>query len=50
MRNFKVLLFLGVLCLFVAVAAIGYEKKGPMEKAGKSVDEAVDSAKKAVDK
>lgn len=49
MRHLKMILVLGVLCSFVAVATIGCEKEGPMEKAGKKVDEAVDSAKKAVD-
>jgi len=50
MKNLKIILLLGVLCSFVAVTTIGCEKEGPMEKAGKSVDEAVDSAKEAVDK
>lgn len=50
MRNFKTMFIIGLLCSFVAVVTIGCEKEGPMEKAGKSVDEAVDSAKKAVDK
>jgi len=50
MKKIKAILVLGVLCSFVAVATIGCEKEGPMEKAGKKVDEAVDSAKKAVDK
>jgi hypothetical protein len=49
MRHLKMILFLGVLCSFAAMATIGCEKEGPMEKAGKKVDEAVDSAKKAVD-
>jgi hypothetical protein len=49
MKNLKVILILGVLCSFAAVATIGCEKEGAMEKAGKKVDEAVDSAKKAVD-
>lgn len=50
MKNLKVILVLGVLFSFVAVATIGCEKEGAMEKAGKKVDETVDSAKKAVDK
>ena len=50
MKNLSVILALGVLCSFVAMATIGCEKEGPMEKAGKKVDEAVDSAKKAVEK
>jgi hypothetical protein len=49
MRHLKMILVLGVLCSFAAMATIGCEKEGPMEKAGKKVDEAVDSAKKAVD-
>jgi hypothetical protein len=49
MKKLKMILVLGVLCSFVAMASIGCEKEGPMEKAGKKVDEAVDSAKKAVD-
>lgn len=50
MKAFKMILFLGILCSFVAVATIGCEKEGAMEKAGKKVDEAVDSVKKAADK
>ena len=40
-------------CILAAVwgfAAIGCEKEGPAEKAGKKVDEALDSAKKAFKK
>ena len=49
MKNIKKVIFLSVLCSFVAVATIGCEK-GPAEKAGQKVDEAVDSVKKAVNK
>lgn len=49
MKNLKMILVLGLLCSSVAMATIGCKKEGPMEKAGKKVDEAVDSAKKAVD-
>jgi len=48
MKNLKKVIFLSILCSFVAVVTIGCEK-GPAEKAGQKVDEAVDSAKKAVD-
>lgn len=49
MGNLKTVLFLCVLCSFVAVATVSCEK-GPAEKAGQKLDEVVDSAKKAVDK
>jgi len=48
MKNLTKVIFLCVLCSFVAVATIGCEK-GPAEKAGEKLDEAVDSVKKAVD-
>lgn len=50
MKKIKMILLFSLLCSFLAIATIGCEKEGPMEKAGKSVDEAVDSAKEAVDK
>ena len=49
MKNLTIAFFLFVLCSFVAVTTISCEK-GPAEKAGQKLDEAVDSAKKAVDK
>jgi hypothetical protein len=36
MRHLKMILVLGVLCSFAAMATIGCEKEGPMEKAGKN--------------
>ena len=50
MKKFKIIVLLSLLCSFLAFATLGCEKKGPMEKAGEKVDEAVDSAKDAVDK
>lgn len=50
MKNFKMIVLMSVLCSFFALATLGCEKEGAMEKAGKKVDEAVDSAKEAVDK
>jgi len=49
MKNLKIIFFLCVLCSFIAAVTVGCEK-GPAEKAGQKLDEAVDSAKKAVDK
>ena len=49
MKKLKIVLFLCVLCSFIAAVTVGCEK-GPAEKAGQKLDEAVDSAKKAVDK
>ncbi len=39
-----------VLCAFLGLAAAGCEKEGPAEKAGKKMDEALDSAKKTLKK
>ena len=50
MKEFKMIFLLGLLCSFLAFATLGCEKEGPLEKAGKKVDETVDSAKEAVDK
>ncbi len=50
MTKFKMIMIVSVLCSFLALATLGCEKEGAMEKAGKKVDEAVDSAKEAVDK
>jgi len=50
MKKFKIIVLLGLLCSFLPFATIGCEKEGPLEKAGKKVDETVDSAKEAVDK
>ena len=49
MKNLKIGFILCVLCSSIAVATVSCEK-GPAEKAGKKLDEVVDSAKKAVDK
>jgi hypothetical protein len=37
------------LCLFPLVASVSCKEKGPVEKAGESVDEAVENVKDAVD-
>lgn len=50
MQWFKTIVAGVVLCAVIGVFAVGCEKEGPMEKAGKKVDEALDSAKKEVKK
>ena len=50
MKSLKTIILLGLVCAFTAAVTIGCEKEGPMEKAGKTVDKAVDDAKEAVDK
>ena len=50
MNKIKILVFISAILSLVVFTTIGCEKEGPMEKAGKKVDEAVDSAKEAVDK
>jgi hypothetical protein len=42
----KWLLVAGAVCGLICLTAMGCEKEGPAEKAGKKVDEMVDSAKK----
>ncbi|MBL8439155.1 MAG: hypothetical protein JNM61_13225 [Zoogloeaceae bacterium] len=37
-----------VIVAIIAAGLVGCEKEGPMERAGKSIDQAVDSAKEAV--
>ena len=48
MKLFKWVLFGSVVCGLVWLTAIGCEKEGPAEKAGKKIDEMVDSAKKEI--
>ena len=50
MKKLTTMLLIPIVCAFLSLATLGCEKEGPMEKAGKKVDEAVDDAKKAVDK
>lgn len=50
MKGIKLVVLFSILSSFLAFVTIGCEKEGPVEKAGKKVDEAVDSAKEAVDK
>ena len=50
MQWFKPIVAGVVLCAIVGVVAVGCEKEGPAEKAGKKVDEALDAAKKEINK
>ena len=50
MKKLTTMLLIPIICAFLSMATIGCEKEGPVEKAGKKVDDAVDSAKEAVDK
>jgi len=50
MKILKTVLIGGILCAMLGFVAVGCEKEGPTEKAGKKVDEALDSAKKAFKK
>jgi len=47
MKTLKMILIVCVLCSLLGLTTIGCEKEGPAEKAGKKVDETMDSAKKA---
>jgi hypothetical protein len=47
MKTLKMVLIGCILCSLLGFTAIGCEKEGPGEKAGKKVDKAIDSAKKA---
>lgn len=49
-KRLKMILFIGILSSFVAFATMGCEKEGDVEKAGKKVDEAIDSAKETGNK
>jgi predicted small secreted protein len=49
MKKFKMIVLLSVLCSMLAFATIGCKKEGTMEKAGKKLDEAVDTVKKGSD-
>jgi len=46
MKTLKMVLIGCILCSLLGFVTVGCEKEGPAEKAGKKVDEAVDSAKK----
>jgi hypothetical protein len=50
MNRFKSIVVSMVMAALVAFAAVGCEKEGPAEKAGKKVDEALDSAKESFKK
>ncbi|MGD8701868.1 MAG: hypothetical protein PVG51_09215 [Desulfosarcina sp.] len=50
MKRFKWLLVAGAVCGLICLTAMGCEKEGPAEKAGKKVDEMVDSARKGFKK
>ena len=50
MNRFKSSVVAMVLAAPVAFATVGCEKEGPAEKAGKKVDEALDSAKESFKK
>ena len=50
MKMFQTVLVGVILCAMLGFAAVGCEKEGPAEQAGKKVDEALDSAKKAFKK
>ena len=50
LKKVKAILLVGILCAFFTTVTIGCQNEGPAEKAGKKMDEVVDSAKKAVDK
>jgi hypothetical protein len=47
MKTRKMVLIGCILCTLLGVTTVGCEKEGPAEKAGKKVDETMDSAKKA---
>jgi hypothetical protein len=49
-KRFKWLLVAGAVCGLICLTAMGCEKEGPAEKAGKKVDEMVDSARKGFKK
>jgi len=49
MKGIKLIVLISILSLFASFVTVGCEKEGPMEKAGKKMDEAVDSAKKTID-
>ena len=50
MRQVKIILVCSLLCAWAAMVTIGCEKEGPAEKAGKKMDEAIESAKKSFKK
>jgi hyperosmotically inducible protein len=47
MKTIKMVLIGCILCSLLGFTMVGCEKEGPAEKAGKKVDKAMDSAKKA---
>jgi hypothetical protein len=49
LRIIRTLCLVALLGSLVATVNIGCEKEGPAEKAGKKLDEVMDSVKKAVD-
>ena len=50
MKTLKMILAAALLCAFVGFTTAGCEKEGPAEKAGKKIDEAMDSARKTFKK
>ena len=50
MKKLTSVVLISVLLTFLVMMNVGCEKEGPLEKAGKKMGEAVDEAKKAVDK
>ena len=50
MKTLQTILIGCILCALLGFTTVGCEKEGPAEKAGKKIDEALDSAKKTFKK